>query len=102
MSFHAKPALMMAAMMASLAAAPAGAQSLSEMKIADTSPAMRAAFDLNLDLLRVQLDREKSFNLDTYIQAQRIMNDRSDPSLKASRIENLVNNGNEFDPRRGD
>ncbi|WP_386683858.1 hypothetical protein [Loktanella sp. R86503] len=99
MSFHAKPGLMIAAVMASLTAVPAIAQSLREMRIADTSPAMRAAFDLNLDLLGVQLARGKSFNLDTYIQAQRIMNDRSDPSLKARLIENLVNSGNAFDPR---
>ena len=96
MSFLHKPVLIAAAMMASLVAVPVAAQTLSPMTVADTSPAMRAAFDLNLDLLRVQIDRGKSFTLDSYIKAQRIMNDQSNPSLKATRIENLVNHGGEF------
>ena len=57
---------------------------------------MRAAFDLNLDLLKMRIDPGKGFTLDSYIKGQRIMNDRFDPSLKAIRIENLVSNGEEF------
>jgi|TARA_R110000787_G_scaffold95511_11_gene198503 hypothetical protein len=78
--------------MSSLAAAPLAAQILNEIAIAT----MRAAFDLNLDLLKMRIDPGKGFTLDSYIKGQRIMNDRSDPSLKAIRIENLVSNGGEF------
>jgi hypothetical protein len=78
--------------MSSLAAAPLAAQILNEIAIAT----MRAAFDLNLDLLKMRIDPGKGFTIDSYIKAQRIMNDRSDPSLKAIRIENLVSNGGEF------
>jgi hypothetical protein len=78
--------------MSSLAAAPLAAQILNEIAIAT----MRAAFDLNLDLLKMRIDPGKGFTIDSYIKGQRIMNDRSDPSLKAIRIENLVSNGGEF------
>jgi hypothetical protein len=78
--------------MSSLAATPLAAQILNEIAIAT----MRAAFDLNLDLLKMRIDPGKGFTLDSYIKGQRIMNDRSDPSLKAIRIENLVSNGGEF------
>ena len=57
---------------------------------------MRAAFDLNLDLLKMRIDPGKCFTFYSYIKGQRIMNDRFDPSLKAIRIENLVSNGGEF------
>jgi hypothetical protein len=51
--------------MSSLAAAPLAAQILNEIAIAT----MRAAFDLNLDLLKMRIDPGKGFTLDSYIKA---------------------------------
>ena len=81
-------------------AAPLAAQTLTPMVVRDTSPEMRAAFNDNLSALGVRVDVGKSFSLQEYFEAQRIMNEQSSPSLKTQLIQNLVNNGNQFDPLR--
>ena len=91
-------ALVAAVLLAGLAQTPAVAQSLAPMVVSDTGPAMRAAFEANLAALGVSVGVGQSFGLQDYITAQRIMNDRSNPPLKAQRIRNLLNTGNQFRP----
>ncbi|SEN02737.1 hypothetical protein SAMN04488003_10826 [Loktanella fryxellensis] len=83
---------------AALAAGPVTAQTntLIPMDVADTSAASRADFDANLSALGVRVDAGEQFTASEIEDAKRVMNDQSSASLKASRIENIVNGDGTF------
>ncbi len=101
MAFSFKSVLTSAAVaIVTLSSAPilAQTQALLPVKVYDTSIDGRAAFDQNLTTLGVRIDIGEQFSHADYIEAKRIMKDQSNLSLKKARIENLVNNGNQFNP----
>lgn len=71
---------------------------LTPLDLYDTSAEARAAYQRNLDILGVDIRPGETLTGDEEVDVRRIMNDQSNPASKADRIENLYENGNQFQP----
>ena len=82
-----------------IAAGPLAAQAtadLREMDVNDTSAAMQADFEYNLDLLGVRMTPGEILSAEEMTEVKRIMNDESNLALKTSRIQIIVDGEDGF------